>query len=262
MANHPYQTLHYAVVDSVAEIELDRPPVNVIDESMTLEYFDALARADQDSSVKVITLSGRGKGLSAGVDIRILEDFGQAEMERFVRTFYIEMLERVRGLSKPIIAAVHGFAREGACTMAIACDMIIASDDATFGYPGVPHLAAPPGMHVWHLQRLLGRPKAAEIIFTGEPISALEAERGGLVTRVVPRDSLQSETRALARKLADMSPLALRRTRELLYAMEDMRFEDVPEAAVRAISEAFASNDSKEARRAFNEKRKPIWTGT
>nr|MCH9673597.1 enoyl-CoA hydratase/isomerase family protein [Gammaproteobacteria bacterium] len=241
---------------------LNRPPVNVIDEKMTLEYFDALEHADRDEQVRVITLSGAGKGLSAGVDIRFLESFGTEEMERFVRMFYVEMLERVRGLSKPIIAAVHGFAREGACTMAIACDMIIAADDATFGYPGVPHLAAPPGMHVWHLQRLLGRPKAAELIFTGDAISAHEAERAGLVTKVVARAVIQEETRKLAERVASMSPLALRKTRELLYQMEDMAFRDVPEAAVRAISEAFASNDSKEARKAFTEKRKPVWTGT
>lgn len=257
-----YDFLLYGVRDHIAEITLNRPPVNLIDEAMTLEYFDALEQADRDGNVRVITVSGAGKGLSAGVDIRFLEGFGSEEMERFVRMFYVEMLQRVRGLSKPIIAAVHGYAREGACTIAIACDMIIAADDATFGYPGVPHLAAPPGMHVWHLQRLMGRPKAAELIFTGEAIPAHEAERAGLVTKVVPREKLTEETRSLAGKLAAMSPLALRRTRELLYAMENMDFRDVPEAAVRAISEAFASNDSKEARKAFTEKRKPVWTGT
>ena len=103
-----YQFILYDVADGIASITLNRPPVNVIDETMTLEYFDAVTRADGDDAVKVIVLSGKGKGLSAGVDIRYLEEFGTEEMARFLEMFYVEQVERVRGLSKPIIAAVHG----------------------------------------------------------------------------------------------------------------------------------------------------------
>ena len=116
-------------------------------------------------------------------------------------------------------------------------------------------------MHVWHLQRLLGRMRATELILTGEPISAEEAGQLGLVTKVVPRTKLESETQKLARKLAAMSPLALRVTRDLIYEMENMSFKDVPRRALEATSSAFASEDSKEARRAFNEKRPPVWKG-
>jgi len=256
-----YQHLEYAVRNRVATITLNRPPVNLIDEALTLEYFDALARADTSDDVGVIVLNGRGKGLSAGVDIRMMESFGSEEMAQFVQRFYVEQVERVRALSKPIIASVHGFAREGACTMAFTCDMVIAADDATFGYPGVPNLAAPPGMHVWHLQRLLGRMRATELILTGDPIGAEEAGALGLVTRVVPRADLEAETERLAGRLATLSPLALKVTRDLIYEMEDMPFAEVPRRAARAISEAFASEDSLEARRAFNEKRPAVWTG-
>ena len=182
-------------------------------------------------------------------------------MARFLEKFYIEQVERVRGLSKPIIAAVHGYAREGACTMAFTCDMVVASDDLSFGYPGVPNLAAPPGMHVWHLQKLIGRMRAAELILTGDPIDAAEAGRLGLVTKVVPRAELESKTRKLAKRLAAMSPLALKVTRDLIYEMENMDFKDVPRRALKATSGAFDSEDSKEARRAFNEKRAPVWKG-
>jgi enoyl-CoA hydratase/carnithine racemase len=102
--------------------------------------------------------------------------------------------------------------------------------------------------------------KAAELILTGEPISAIEAERLGMITRVVPRAVLASEARALAAKLAKLSPRALRVTRDLMYQMESMDFEQVPEAAAAAISGAFASADSREARQAFLEKRAPVWT--
>ena len=260
MANQT-PTILYERRDGIAFITLDRPPVNVIDTVMTLEYFAALERADNDHEARVIVLSGKGKGLSAGADIRMLENFGQAEMKEFVDLFYVEGVERVRALSKPIIASVHGYAREGACTLAFACDMIIASDDATFGYPGVPHLAAPPGMHVWHLQRLLGRFKAAELVYTGDPMGAVEADRRGLITKVVPRDELQAATEALAQRIAAMSPLALRTARSLIFEMEDLPFEKVSTRAAQAISEAFASEDSKEARRAFIEKREPVWSG-
>ena len=145
--------------------------------------------------------------------------------------------------------------------MAFTCDMVIASDDASFGYPGVPNLAAPPGMHVWHLQKLIGRMRAAELILTGDPIEATEAGRLGLVTKVVPRENLADETKKLAKRLATMSPIALKVTRDLLYEMENMDFKDVPRRALMATSGAFDSEDSKEARRAFNEKRAPVWEG-
>ena len=256
-----YKFLHYDVSEAIVSIKLDRPPVNAIHEAMTDEYFDALDHADRDDAVKVIVLSGEGKGLSAGADLKYLAGFGTDEMARFLEKFYIEQVERVRGLSKPIIAAVHGYAREGACTMAFTCDMVVASDDSSFGYPGVPNLAAPPGMHVWHLQKLIGRMRAAELILTGDPIDAAEAGRLGLVTKVVPRAELESETRKLAKRLAAMSPLALKVTRDLIYEMENMDFKDVPRRALKATSGAFDSEDSKEARRAFNEKRAPVWKG-
>ena len=172
-----YKYLLYDVSEGIASITLNRPPVNAIHEAMTDEYFAALERADYDEDVKVIILSGKGKGLSAGADLKYLQAFGTDEMANFLEKFYIEQVRRVRSLSKPIIASVHGYAREGACTMAFTCDMVVASDDSSFGYPGVPNLAAPPGMHVWHLQKLIGRMKAAELILTGDSIDASEAGR-------------------------------------------------------------------------------------
>ncbi|WP_373087324.1 enoyl-CoA hydratase/isomerase family protein [Sneathiella sp.] len=261
MTDPAYSLLQYSAHDGIAEIMLDNPPVNLITTEMTLEYFRALEQANDDKKVKVIILSGKGRGLSGGVDLKVLDTYGPIEMKEFLSLFYVEMIDRVRALSKPIIAAVHGFAMEGACTLAFACDMVLASKEAKFGYPGVPNIAAPPGMHVWHLQRLIGRMKAAELIFTGEPISAEEADRHGLITRVVEFDDLRSESIKLAQKIAKMSPVALKSARELIFRMEDMSFKQVPATALDAVSLAFASEDSKEARRAFVEKREPVWKG-
>lgn len=261
MTDTSFKALNYRVISGIARIELDKPPLNLIDEESALEYHRALEKADADESVRVVILSGTGKGLSAGVDLKYLMQFESMDMEKFLRLFYVETLNIVRGLSKPIIAEVHGYAREGACTLAFACDMVIAADNADFSYPGVPNLAGPPGMHVWFLQKLIGRMRAAELIFTGEPISAQEASQLGLITRVVPAAELAAATEELALKLCQMSPLALKRTRDLMYEMEDMPFSEVPEAAVQALSAAFDSEDGKEARAAFIEKRKPIWSG-
>ncbi|MCR9213439.1 MAG: enoyl-CoA hydratase/isomerase family protein [Proteobacteria bacterium] len=253
--------IHYHVADGIADIILDNPPANVINPQMTTEYFEALDRAEADPEVRVIILSGKGKGLSGGVDLKLLDTYGPTDMKAFLGRFYVEMMDKVRALSKPIMASVHGYAMEGACTLAFATDMIIASEEAKFGYPGVPNLAAPPGMHVWFLQRLIGRMKAAELIYTGESISATEAERLGLITRVVKAEDLTSESRKLALKIAAMSPVGLKAARELIYRMENMDFATVPGTALDALSLAFASEDSQEARRAFVEKRKPVWTG-
>jgi len=256
-----YENLVYKRENAIATIILHRPPLNLIDRKMVLEYLDVLDLAEGDPEVKVIILKGSGKGLSGGLDIRLVREIGSAEMRSFLDLFYVQMTTRVRALNKPIIASVHGYAREGACTLAFACDMIVASDDATFGYPGVPNLAAPPGMHTWYLQRLMGRMKAAELIFTGEDINALEAERGGLITKVVPMDELEAQTFKLASKIAEMSPLALKVTRDMFYKVEDMEFKKVSQLAVDTVAVCFDSEDSREARMAFTEKRRPIWKG-
>ena len=261
MPEKRFHTLRYSRTGSIAEITLSRPPANLIDYDLTHEYLAALDLADSDPVVRVIILAGDGKGLSGGVDIKFLEAFGPTEMKEFLSLFYIKTVERARNLTKPIIASVHGYAREGACTLAFACDMIIAADNADFGYPGVPNLASPPGMHVWHLQKLIGRMKAAKLIFTGDPISAVEADQLGLITQIVPHAELHSETLKLAGKIASMSPLALRISREMMYRVESMDFKQVPPTALDVMALAFGSEDSKEARKAFNEKRKPVWKG-
>lgn len=160
--------------------------------------------------------------MSGGVDLKYLESFATADMHAFLRLFYVDTIRICRALSKPIIASVHGYAREGACTLAFACDMVIASGDSDFGYPGVPVIVAPPGMHTLFLQRLIGRVKAAELIFTGRPNDAAEADRLGLITRAVPADRLREVTLDLAREVAAMSPLALKTARDFIYACEDI----------------------------------------
>jgi enoyl-CoA hydratase/carnithine racemase len=257
----PYQFIRYSAADGIAEIVLDRPPLNLVHEAMTREYFDALAAADTDPEVRVVVLSGAGKGLSGGMDLKHALEFGEDAMKAFLELFYVEQMRRCRAMTKPMIAMVHGFAQEGGCTMAYGCDMVIAADDAKFGYPGVPNAGIPPGMHVWFLQKIIGRMKAAELIYTGKSITALEAERLGLITRAVPAAKLRDETMQLAARVAAMSPHTLKIARRFMYDVEDLPFSEVPEASLKVVSEAFGTEDSLEARRAFAEKRKPVWKG-
>jgi enoyl-CoA hydratase len=256
-----YQFIRYSVGDGIAEIVLDRPPLNLVHEEMAREYLAALDAADGDPEVRVVVLSGAGKGLSGGLDLKHALEYGEAAMAAFLRLFYVEQMRRCRAMTKPMIAMVHGFAQEGGCTMAYGCDMIVAADDAKFGYPGVPNAGIPPGMHVWFLQKAMGRMKAAELIYTGKSVSAAEAERLGIITRAVPKAELRPETMKVAAEVAAMSPLTLKITRRFMYDVADLDFEDVPEAALKVVSEAFETADSKEARRAFAEKRKPEWKG-
>ena len=256
-----FEFIRYSAADGIAEIVLDRPPLNLVHKDMTLEYFAALERADADSEVRVVVLSGAGKGLSGGMDLKHALEFGEEAMADFLRLFYVEQMRRCRAMTKPMIAMVHGFAQEGGITMSYGCDMVIAADDAKFGYPGVPNAGIPPGMHVWFLQKIIGRMKAAELIYTGKSITAVEAERLGLITRAVPGESLREETMKLAAEVAAMSPLTLKTTRRFIYEVEDLPFAEVPEASLKVVSESFGTEDSREARRAFAEKRKPEWKG-
>jgi len=260
MSKH-YETILYEKEGNTATITLNRPPLNVINTDMMLEYLDALTIADNDPEIRVIVLTGAGRALSGGIDIKYFRHSGAAEMHDFMDLFYVKMMDRVRSLSKPIIASVHGIARAGACTLAFVCDMIIADEDATFGYPEIRNLGSPPGIHVWHVQRLVGQKKAFELLFTAEPIGATEAERIGLITKVVPNERLKEETHALASRVASMSPVALKFTRELFYRVENMDLR----TAVRTVADSaclcFDFEDSREARDAFIEKRTPVFRG-
>ena len=187
--------------EGIASIKLDRP-VNAIHEAMTDEYFDALDHADRDDAVKVIVLSGEGKGLSAGADLKYLAGFGTDEMARFLEKFYIEQVEKVRGLrnrSSPRCMDTRGKVP----TMAFTCDMVVASDDSSFGYPGCPTQHHPVCMSGTY-RNSSGRMRAAELILTGDPIDAAEAGRLGLVTKVVPRAELRAKPE-LAKRLAHVT---------------------------------------------------------
>ena len=205
-----FTTIDYEVRERVAIITLNRPHVlNAINRALADELLEALEAADLDESVRVVVLRGAGRAFSAGADLK--ERATSTDVERdpekiiagFRRGFaYMKIWE----MSKPVIASVHGYCLAGACQMVGVCDLTIASDDAVFGEPEVKFVN-PILLPITPL--LLGLKKSKEFLYLGEPIDAREAERLGMVNRVVPRAALEQETWALAQKIAALPPGAI-----------------------------------------------------
>lgn len=251
----------YEKQGKIARVTLNRPEArNALNPQMLREYLDTLDEADNDHEVGAIIVTGAGKAFSAGLDLKYARNQDGAEHRLWLKTFYWEMNDKVRSLSKPIIACLNGAARAGGCLIAFTCDMIIAADSASLGFPEVIR-GITNGVNTWYVPRLVGRMKAAELFFTGDPISAAEAERIGLVNRAVPDERLEEETIKLASKIAGMPPISLKLIRECIYGTENLDFHSAVRVLEDKICLAFDTVDSKEGRRAFIEKRKPSWQG-
>lgn len=206
-----FETILYEVQDHIATITLNRPKVlNAINRQLDRELGQALDLIQNDDDVRVVVLRGAGRAFSAGADLkerassRDLEADPENEIALIQHDFtYMKIWD----LSKPVIASVHGYCLAGACQMVGLCDLTIASDDAVFGEPEVKFVNP---IELPISAMLLGLKKAKEFLLTGESITASEAERLGMVNKVVPRDRLEAETMALANKLAAIPPVAVR----------------------------------------------------
>jgi enoyl-CoA hydratase len=237
------------VENRVAEIVLDHAPVNALDVDYLNEIIAALRRASADDAVGAIVIASALKGrFCAGIDLNgVLTGDGMA-VHRLLEKLYIELADVQYGLGKPSIAVVEGAARGGGMTLSISCNMILASESATFGYPEI-EVGLIPAIHFIHLPRIIGRHRAFELLFSGRAFKADEAAALGLVSRVVPDGKVREEARALARQFASRSPLVTR-----LAHAAFMRFNDYrPE--IGHTTEAFctvaATEDARTAIRAF-----------
>jgi enoyl-CoA hydratase/carnithine racemase len=161
-------------------------------------------------------------------------------------------------MGKPTIAALTGPARAAGVTLAVSCDVIVASETASLGYPEID-VGVIPAMHFVHLPRQIGRHKAFELLFGGKPISAAEAERRGLVNHVVPPGEVKDKARALAREFASKSPLVMQLARDSFMRANDFEYRRAIENVVETICNIIETDDAKEGLNAFNEKRRPRW---
>ncbi len=244
----------------VVLVTLDRPEVlNALDYRTLGELADALEKLDSDESVRCVVITGAGdRAFAAGADIKEMVDATPVTMSVANNFARWERLKRVR---VPLIACVRGYALGGGCELAMACDMVVAADDATFGQPEIKIGIIPGAGGTQRLTRALGKAKAMEMILTGRNLSAREAYERGLVSEIVAREEALPAALALAAEIAALPPLAVRAAKEAVNRAYELSLEAGLEFERRNFFNLFASEDQKEGMRAFIEKRPPTWKG-
>ena len=245
--------------NNIGVVQLNRPSVlNAINFELLSELVNALEELDNDAAVNVIILTGSERAFAAGAD---LAEMSQKTPVDLILGRRFELWDRIRKISKPIIAAVDGYCLGGGFELAMASDVIIASEAATFGQPEVNVGIIPGAGGTQRLTRAVGKYKAMEMILTGRAIQAEEAHRVGLVNRVVPTESLMEEAKKLAIDIASKPPISIRSAKEAILKAQDTTLEVGLEFERKAFFMLFATEDGKEGMRAFLEKRKPNFKG-
>ena len=254
-----FETIDYAVTDRVAEITMRRAPVNAINHALIDDILAAYQRAKDDEGVRAIILtSAFDAAFSAGMDLAMIRGGTGLDLRRFLEKLYFGMHDIQYRMGKPTIAALTGPARAAGVTLAVSCDVLIASERASIGYPEID-VGVIPAMHFVHLPRQIGRHKAFEMLFGGKPIPAAEAERHGLVNRVVPQEDVLTAARAMAQEFAAKSPVVMQLARDAFLRANDFEYRRAIENTVETICNIIATDDAQEGLAAFNEKRKPNW---
>lgn len=259
-----YEKIIYSKEKGIAKITLNQPAKsNAIDGDMIQEIGDALENAEKDNAIRVVTITGKGKAFCAGMDLKFVQEkvkttWEQQELFRYANRVLVDAIEN---LSKPVIAAINGFALAGGFELMLACDLAIASEDAKIGDQHINFGLVGPGGTTKRTPRLVGIRKAKELLFTGDIISARDAERMGLVNHVVPAAELENATDEMAAKIADKSPVALRLTKTLLNQSLEVDSNRSSELEILSAVVNATSEDYKEGLKAFKEKRKPSFKG-
>ena len=266
-----YQTIILEKKENVAIITLNRPErLNALNVQMRQELFSALDDVDKDDEMRVLVLTGAGRGFCSGGDVggmvgsteRGTDTTGGTEEMRQgpPRGIGIMML-KLQKMQKPTIAMVNGVALGAGFDLALACDLRVGSEDARFVNGFIRIGLSPVEGGTWLYPRVMGLGKALEYLFTGDFMEAKEAERLGVLNRLVPADELEKETMSLARKLADGPPIAMRVTKRQVYEGLGVDFETALQMIAASQSIALGSEDHKEGVTAFREKRQPKFRG-
>lgn len=240
----------------VARITLDRPDKrNPISPATCGELVRALEAIKASATVRVVVLTGAGKAFSAGGDLTGMQPAGGGPPASLV-----ELFEAMHELGKPIIAMVNGPALAGGLGLMVACDLVIAADDATFGTTEIA-VGLWPMMITAEITRSVGRKKTLEMMLTGRKLDAAEALACGLVNRIVPRAELEAATMELATQLAERSPAAIALGLHAFYRSQDMEYEPQLRYLQAELGRVLALEDAAEGIAAFFGKRKPVWKG-
>ncbi|MCA0044256.1 enoyl-CoA hydratase [Celeribacter litoreus] len=251
-----YKTLLIEIKDSVELIKLNRPEaLNALNSELMAELADALAKADRDSKVRAIVITGSEKAFAAGADIKEMSEKCFSEVTQ--ANLFGADADRIVATRKPVIAAVAGYALGGGCELAMMCDFILAADNAKFGQPEI-NLGIIPGIGgTQRLARAVGKAKAMEMILTGRFMDAEEAERAGLVSRIVPAKKLVDEALTTAAKIAEKSTISVAAAKEAVNRAQELSLTEGVLFERRSFFGLFATEDQKEGMAAFLEKREP-----
>lgn len=253
----PNAGVSYAVADGIARIMLNRPLVNALNLDMIRAIITALRHAAADDDARAVVIASIvPRRFSAGLDLALLLGKSGGQVRELLQALYLDLHDTQHDLSKPSIAAVGGAARGGGMTLAISCDVIIAGESATFGYPEI-NIGVLPAIHFAHLPSIAGRHRAFELLFSGRTFDAQEARDFGFVSKVVPDAQLDASVHALAADLAAKSPAAMRLARAAFMRQNDYRRSIAD--AVEDFCNSVATNAAQEGIRAFLEKRTPNW---
>lgn len=252
------QTEKSGASNNIGVITLNRPKaLNALCDGLMKELKKAVDNFEADSEVGCIILTGKGKAFAAGADIKEMKD------QKFSQVFASNFLDHwniIAETKKPIIAAVNGYALGGGCELAMMCDIIYASDKAQFGQPEILLGTIPGSGGTQRLTRAVGKSKAMEIVLTGNSITADEAEKAGLVSKVIPREELMNATMKTAEKIASQSKLATAICKEAVNAAFEMSLAEGCHFEKRLFHCTFGTNDRKEGMTAFVEKRPAKFT--
>ena len=251
-----YVTLIVEISDHTCLIRLNRPnALNALNLAMMQELADALTAADRNDKIRCIVLTGSQKAFAAGADVR--EMAAKSFTDVFGADIFARETDAIQRVRKPIIAAVSGFCLGGGCELAMMCDFIIASDTAKFGQPEI-NLGICAGMGgTQRLTRFVGKSKSMEMHLTGRFMDAAEAERSGLVSRVVPVETLLEEAMKTATKIAEKSTISVMAVKESVNRALETTLREGLLFERRMFNALFATEDQKEGMAAFLEKRQP-----
>ena len=255
-----FETLIIESADGVTLIRLNRPEaLNALNSQLLAELVQALNVAEADDQTRCLVITGSDRAFAAGADIKEMSTKSYADM--FKADFFTAPARRIERFRKPIIAAVAGYALGGGCELAMMCDFILAADTAKFGQPEI-NLGVAPGIGgTQRLTRQVGKSKAMDMILTGRMMDAAEAERAGLVSRVVPAAELVPLALETAKKIAGQSPLAVIMNKEMVNAAYETTLTQGVKLERRLFHSLFAFDDQKEGMAAFVDKRKAKFEG-
>jgi len=254
----PYENILVETRGKVGLIALNRPKaLNALSPDLMRELGEALTGFGSDDNIGAIVITGNEKAFAAGADIKVMKDWGY--MDVYKSDYITAEWETINRIRKPVIAAVAGYALGGGCELAMMCDFILAADTAKFGQPEINLGVLPGAGGTQRLPRFVGKAKAMEMVLTGRMMDAAEAERCGLVSRVLPAEGLLEEAIKTAEKICELSLPVVMLAKEAVNRAFETTLNEGVRFERRLFHSCFAIEDQKEGMAAFVEKRKPVF---